>query len=168
VYFFWKKGPTGFKAPRSVLYIEGWNDNKLKIQLSLLRVDRSPADAEVKSTSRYPINEFGFRKATQRVLDHWLPAQRAGKLHVEYLGLDTRGELGNRACHVFRRTKFAHPEDTNVEASIFYFDKVTWLQVGSVLIDGDGEVVGEYFFRDIQLNPKFAPNQFEPSALRTK
>jgi hypothetical protein len=46
-----------------------------------------------------------------------------------------------------------------------FIDKETRFQVGT-LLRGPGEVLlGQYAYRDIQLNPSFPPDQFEPAAL---
>ena len=47
-----------------------------------------------------------------------------------------------------------------------YIDKETWLQVGTVLKGDGGKLVGEYFFRDLKLNPEFKPDQFLRAALK--
>jgi hypothetical protein len=84
VYFYWRRSNPTLTDPRSVLYVEGKNNNRLKVLTGFpLPLDLPLSDDRVRKTSRYPINEFGFRKATQRVLDHWEPAQRAGTLHVK-------------------------------------------------------------------------------------
>jgi hypothetical protein len=46
-----------------------------------------------------------------------------------------------------------------------YFDRETWLQVGSVLKGKDGEVIGEYLFRDVHLNPTFKDDPFSRKAV---
>ena len=51
-------------------------------------------------------------------------------------------------------------EEDGIADSVFYFDKDTWLQVGSTLKNADGQLVGEYWFYDIQLNPDFKPDPF--------
>ena len=45
-------------------------------------------------------------------------------------------------------------------------DAETGLQVGTRITNPDGQLVGEYYFRDVELNPHFPPDQFKPSALR--
>ena len=40
------------------------------------------------------------------------------------------------------------------------------MQVGSTLKGADGQLLGEYFFRDIELNPEFKPDTFTREALR--
>jgi outer membrane lipoprotein-sorting protein len=47
-----------------------------------------------------------------------------------------------------------------------YVDKETWLQVGSVLKGEEGQLIGEYFFRDVKLNPRFKPGTFTRDALK--
>ena len=36
----------------------------------------------------------------------------------------------------------------------------TLLQAGSLLRDSDGNIIAEYFFRDVELNPEFDEKQF--------
>src|SRR5262249_31370191 len=45
------------------------------------------------------------------------------------------------------------------------FDTEHWLQVANVLTAEKGRTVGSYYFRDIVLNPDFAPDQFDRAAM---
>ena len=45
-------------------------------------------------------------------------------------------------------------------------DTQTWLLVGTVLRGEDGQLIGEYYFRDIRLNPKFDKDQFTREAVK--
>ena len=47
-----------------------------------------------------------------------------------------------------------------------YIDKENWLQVGNVLKGEEGRLIGEYFFRDLKLNPDFPPDTFTREALK--
>jgi outer membrane lipoprotein-sorting protein len=67
---------------------------------------------------------------------------------------------------VIQRTKYARPEDDGVTELIIYVDTETLLQVGTVLKGADGQLIAEYYFRDIRLNPQFRPNQFTRAALK--
>ena len=40
------------------------------------------------------------------------------------------------------------------------------LQVGSVVKDAEGRLLGEYFFRDLRFDPKFKPDTFTRAGLR--
>ena len=47
-----------------------------------------------------------------------------------------------------------------------WIDAETWLQVGIRSTNAEGGVIGEYYFRDIRLNPQFNPKQFTRDALQ--
>ena len=40
------------------------------------------------------------------------------------------------------------------------------MQIGSVLKDTEGNLIAEYYFIDVKLNPEFSENQFTRSALK--
>ena len=44
-------------------------------------------------------------------------------------------------------------------------DTETWLQVGTVLKDEKGKLLGSYYFRDVKLNPTFKKGQFQRRAM---
>ena len=46
-----------------------------------------------------------------------------------------------------------------------YLDTQTWLQVGTRLVDGEEQLIGEYFFRDVRLNPDLPPEHFSDKQL---
>ncbi len=171
VFFKWQQGAR--KAER-VLYVEGKHDNKMLAKPAgaagaFVSVAARAVDSpDARQSGRYPINEFGLKKAMERVLKHWKPAREARTLHVEYLGVHRVPEAGDRPCHKLRRTRYAHPEDDGVTELTLYIDTETLLQVGSVLRGPDGQFLGEYFFSNIRLNPTFRPDQFERAALTSK
>ena len=55
------------------------------------------------------------------------------------------------------------PQDAFSSVKVM-IDAETWLQLGSELRRADGELVGMYYFRDVELNPTFGPDQFNPKA----
>ena len=131
-------------------------------------VKRHVEGKEARASGRYSLNQFGLRKATERVLTFWKKAKEVNALHVEYLGKKKIPEAGNRECFVLHRTKFAEPEADGIVDAKFFFDTETWLQVGSILKNKDGKLIGEYYFRDIRLNPKFDPDLFSHKGLKKK
>jgi hypothetical protein len=164
----WKKGQ---RKAKSALYVEGQNDGKMLAQpagvggLFVKVVSRDPEGADAKESGRYTLKEFGIKKGTERVLKAWKAAKEKGTLQVEYLGVREVREAGNRLCYTLRRT-CQKPEEDDISQVTVYIDKETWLQVGTVLKQADGvTLVGEYMFKDIQLNPKFKADQFDASAL---
>ncbi len=164
VYFDWKHG---IGLARRALYVEGENDNQMVVKTFLGNLKEfDPNGSTAMSSSRYPITEFGFKIATERVYRTWKEAQAEGTLFVEYLGLQQVPETGDRWCHVLHRTRYARVPEDGVTDLTLYIDRDTLLQLGSVLRDSKGHLMGEYYFRDVRLNPDFPDWQFTREALK--
>jgi outer membrane lipoprotein-sorting protein len=167
VRFEWTKGA---RLAKKLLFVRGENGNQmLVVGKGLLSVGgvvkRDPEGEDAKNSSRYPITEFGLKTGAQRSLAAWENARKDNALHVEYAGKKEVPELGNRVCYVFKRTKYAKPEEDGISAATVYIDKETWQQVGITLKNADGDLIAEYWFCDITFNPQFNPDTFKKSAL---
>jgi hypothetical protein len=168
----WLEG--GHRAFR-VLYVAGENDNQLlaavKNPVSLplapkvLVVSREVHSAEARESGRFTLDHFGMAAGMRRAYDDWKKAAQRGELHVEYRGRQAPAEAGGRTCYVLHRSGFARPEHDGVTEQTLYIDTETWLQVGSVA-HGAAGLIGEYYFRDVRLNPEFPPGQFRREALK--
>jgi hypothetical protein len=167
VLFDWREGAG--RAQRT-LYVRGENNDQLLVRPAGWRfhvagiVTRDPEGSDARAAGRYPLTLFGIKIGTQRVLSSWQAARKKGELHVAYLGRQRVPEAGNRLCHVLRRDPYARPEEDGITHLTLYVDVETWLQVGTVLTGADGPI-GEYWFRDLRLNPKFPPETFTRQAL---
>jgi hypothetical protein len=167
----WK---AGARNAERALYVDGANDGKNLVRptglwRSLLGdvVAIDPEGAQARQAGRYSLREYGLKRATQRTLRSWQDAQRDGILRAEYLGKRKVREAGDRTCLVLRRPHPDRPETADQVSDVtIYVDAQTWLQVGSVLKNPANELVGEYYFRDVRLNPAFAPNQFTREMLK--
>jgi hypothetical protein len=167
VFMEWKKGSS---LASKVLYVEGENDGKLLARALLLVVSRDVDGSEAKKTSRYLLPDFGMYIGARRSVRSMQRAEERGKLHMHYYGAVPVAQLGGRLCYKFVRGPYDPPdhdgvwEDPMGELTIF-IDCETWLQVGSILRDPEGNLIAEYFFRDVHLNPKFDPKQFTRASL---
>lgn len=171
-YLHWEEGAR--RAERA-LYIEGENGGKMLARPAsrILRlagevVARDVDGDDARQSGRYPLSQFGIKNGMLRTLASWTEAQRQNALHVEYRGIELVKEAGDRPCHVFRRTRYAHPEADRVTDLTVCIDAENWLQVGSVLRGEGGNLIGEYYFRDVCLNPTFADGEFRREALRPR
>ena len=72
----------------------------------------------------------------------------------------------DRVCYVFKRAPYEKPEEDGVEALTIYIDKDNWLQVGSTLKTANGDLIADYWFSDIKLNPEFKPETFTRKSLK--
>lgn len=168
VHFHWLEGGGGggFIKAKKVLYVEGKNNGNMRV---LPKVGfpfgdplwtKDPDGEEAMATSRFSIKQFGVRHGLQSTISATLRAQAAGTLNIKYLGEFKVGELGGRACYKFVRTPYTPPEEDGINHYTFYIDMENWLHVGSELRDANGELIAEYYFRDLQPNVEFEPNQF--------
>jgi Protein of unknown function (DUF1571) len=166
VFMHWLKGA---RRAENLLYVEGENDGKILVHPTGLigRLDKvvalDPEGPEARAAGRFSVKDFGLRNTLQRTLNHWKAVKVEGTLQAEYLGVDKVHELDDRLCYTLRRR--VQPEEDGVTEETLYFDKETWFQVGTMLRGYGGRLMGEYLYRDIQLNPEFKSDQFQPSAL---
>lgn len=168
VFFRWKEGA---RRAAAALYVEGENDNMMLVHPAgvsgrLVKVvKKDPEGEEARQSGRYSLKDFGLKNATLRALETWKKARDDGALHVEVLPEQKVKEAGGKTCWVLRRSGYAKPENDGVAETTLYIDKDTWFQVGSVVKDQDGRLIGEYYFRDIKLNPEFKEGQFTEAAI---
>jgi hypothetical protein len=173
--FEWQEGARqGVRRVTKALYVEGENKNAKGqsqiLALTLLGVMKFDVDsADSKSSARYTLNEFGLKQALMRVLNAWKAAQAEKTLHVEYLGLHKVPEVGGQLCHKIHRHKYARPEGADgITDVVIFIDRETLFQVGTIVKGENEQLLGEYYFRDIQLNPDFPAGLFEPGTLKGK
>ncbi len=167
VFMRWSQGARG---AATALYVAGENDGKMLVHPTGLIGDLKPVAAVdphgalARDAGRYPITDFGLQKTLQRTLHDWKAAQEQGTLHAEYLGVRKVKRTGDRPCYVLRRT-MTQPDADGVKEVMVFLDEETWYSVGTVLRGEGDELIGEYLYRDIRLNPQFSPDQFTRAAL---
>jgi hypothetical protein len=167
VCMYWLDGPhEGQKA----VYVAGENNGKLLARgagaLKYFGIfTKDIDDAEAKRNGRYTIDQFGIYLGTQRTVASMRKAQERGTLHLTYEGVYAVPQLGNRECYKFVRTPYDPLEEEGVNELTLFLDCENWLQVGSVLKDSQGQLIAEYYFRDLKLNPQFKKEQFTRAAL---
>jgi hypothetical protein len=168
VVFDWKEGA---RLAARLLYVKGANGEQMLVRPSGWRgvlvstVSRDPEGSEAKESSRYPITDFGMKKGMLRAIAAWGAAQKEGSLKYRYGGKRKIAEAGDRLCHVLHRLDYRQPEEDGITDAVMYYDVETWLQVGSTLKGAEGQLIGDYWFRDIKLNPDFPADTFTRAAL---
>jgi hypothetical protein len=191
VMMIWERGAREVlgTATEGTLFVAGENNGKIKVWGPSARLlpkfmDIHPTDphSPARSASRYAITEGGLLHASERTYSAWSDVKARGQLQTRYEGKRKVDEVGGRVCHVITRTAdpptidpFLMAEETpdpsrraadTSKTVTLYIDAQTWLQVGSRITNPEGQLVGEYYFKDVELNPQFAADQFKPSAFR--
>jgi hypothetical protein len=137
----------------------------------------NPKEGLAVTASRYAITDSSLSHAMYRSYLKCVDAKARGTLRFECLGVRPVPEVGGRTCAVIRR--FCTPDEIDnfslddravrdpatapadaIHVVTVYIDVERWLQIGSVLTRADGELVGSYFFRDVELNPAFPAGTF--------
>lgn len=172
VHFRWIEGAG--KAQK-ILYVEGENKDRAGKSQMLVQpnggflgkfvVLRDPRGPDAKASAHYPLDDFGFYNNQTRTLKAWQTNFKRGTQKVEYLGIQKVKELGDRPHFAFKAVTTT-PVADGVSELTSYFDTETWFQTGSIIKDKEGKLMGEYYFRDVQVNPEFKPEQFTRDTLK--
>lgn len=154
--------------PVRTLYVEGENDGMMVVRpfhplVPLKHASINHPDAL--ATSRFPITHFGLGAGARNTLKSMYKARENGTLYLTYEGKVKVKEAGDRLCYKFIRAPQVPTEEDDINELIIYVDAETQLQVGSVLLDSKGELIAQYFFRNIEPNPKFDAIQFTVKSL---
>lgn len=167
---------AGKRRADATLYVADENDNQVLIipsgelekRVVKLRgvpyAKRSLTSSDVKSASRYTPAQFGIYKVTTQVYTAWKAAADTGTLTVAYRGLQECPALPGKKLHVLERTCSAPDEDGATKVSV-YLDAETHLLLGSIL-EAEGELLGHYFYRDVQFNARLNANHFNADQFR--
>ncbi len=168
----WLEGAR--KADR-VVFVAGENEGMMLahpagVAGKLVKVVKRKVDSdEARQSGRYTLDQFGFKKSLQRILSSMQAAKQKDALHLQFLGETKVFECDQRICFKLKRT-YESPEADGTEDLTLYVDRENFLPVGIVVrgkmdaATGNRELLGEYFFRDLRLNPQFSPQQFNEAA----
>lgn len=167
VYFHWLEGK---EMAEKVVFERGKNNNKLLAKVVILGItsiwERDTDGADAKKTGRYTIDQFGIHLGTMRTLASMRKAEERGELHLEYKGIIAVPQLDDRLCHTFVRKPYVPLEEEGVNELTIFIDEEYLLQTGSILKDAKGNLIAEYFFTDLKLNPELRDVQFQRAALK--
>jgi hypothetical protein len=140
---------------------------------------------DAKNASRYCIRDAGLYHVTLRTYDIWKQRKEEGTFKSEYLGKRPISEAAGVECYVVKRTCL-QPEvdafelggkpdaspDTMAKQGFtevtVMIDVKNWLQVGTELRRSNGELIGAYYYRNVELNPEFAADIFDKNGLLKK
>lgn len=155
---------------KKVLYVAGENDGHMLVRAKgpiagLVVLSKDPEGPESKAAGRFPVTRFGMIHGLHNVVESMRAAKERGALHLRYEGQVKLPEFGDRPLHQFIRTPYEPTEVDGIHHLTVFIDPETGLQVGSIVKNAAGELIGEYFFTEIQLNPEFKPEQFTRKAI---
>jgi hypothetical protein len=142
-------------------------------------------DDKAKNASRYCLRDAGIYRGMLRTYESWKELKARGELKTEFVEKRVVEQLGKYAdgqpieCLIVRRTGHADVDPFEVGGKadrrpeiverdgftevVVMIDTRHWLQVGTVIRRTDvtpPRLIGEYYFRDIELSPAFPEGTF--------
>jgi hypothetical protein len=142
-------------------------------------------DDSAKNASRYCIRDAGPYRGMLRTYEVWKQRKAESTLTTEYLGRKSIEKAGGAECHIVKRICRTPEVDafelggvsdmSPKKVSQVGFTELTimidakkWIQVGTELRRANGDLIGAYYFRDIELNPSFPTETFTKDGLLKK
>jgi hypothetical protein len=163
---------------KRALYVEGmWKDSEGKpqawakpggalIRAVIPRILQPIHGARAQQASRRTIDQFGFEKSFELILQYSRKAQSAGQLKLEYVGA---GEVDGRPTYKFeRRLPFDGNEDNYPDALLeLHIDKELLVPTACYAYsDYTGNaLLGKYVYTDVQFNRGFTGDDFDPDKI---
>jgi hypothetical protein len=138
-----------------------------------------------RSASRYCIRDAGPYRGMLRTYDVWKQRKLEGMLTTGYLGRRRIEKAEGADCYVVKRicrtpevdpfelggTVKLTPEliaQEGFDELTVMIDAKSWIQVGTELRRSNGDLIGAYYFREIELNPSFIVETFNKDGLLKK
>lgn len=150
-----------------VLYVDGEHDNKALVKVSGLlqlivpgHLKRDVTGEEAMKLSRRQLNEFGFEKTLEGILEVNEQASAKGDLDFRYTGT---GTIDGRPTYVYERRLPADVEYSDPRL-VLHIDQEWWLPTGTFLYGADDQLLGQYVLADVQLNTGLTSENFTPKS----
>jgi hypothetical protein len=163
VYMRWMEGPS---KGREGLYVSGDHDGKFLVYepngfQRLFTAALEPTDARVMDKSRHPVTDVGIGRLLEIVGENARRAARNGVLRVIDHG--TGEVVGRRA----RQVEAILPQDARAGYYGFRvrlsFDEAHGLPIRVVVYDWSDQLVEDYTYTELRLNPGLTAVDFDPS-----
>jgi len=163
VYMRWMAGPS---QGREGLYVSGAHDGKFLVYeprgfQRLFTAALDPTDGRVMDTSRHPVTDVGIGRLLEIVGDNARRASRNGVLRVVDRGA---GDVAGRRV---RQVEGILPRDPRAGYYAYrvqlFFDDEHRLPIRVVVYDWSDQLVEDYTYTDLRLNPGLSILDFDPS-----
>ena len=132
----------------------------------LPRVKQPIHGRRAEKASRRGIDQFGFRRSLELILQYSRKAEAEGKLSFEYTG---HGTIGGRPTYVFRRLLpyTGDERDYPDRLLILHVDQEHMVPTACYCFADDlgQDMLGTYVYTDLRLNPGYTAADFDPNEI---
>jgi hypothetical protein len=163
VYMRWQDGPS---KGREGLYVAGAYNGKFLVYepnglQRLFTAALEPTDSRVMEKSRHPVTDIGIGRLLEIVGDNARRAAKNGVIRVQDRGIS---EVAGRRV---RQVESVLPRDPKAGYYAYrvqlFFDEEHHLPIRVVVFDWSDQLVEDYIYADLRLNPGLTAMEFDPS-----
>jgi hypothetical protein len=130
------------------------------------RIQQPVAGKRAKAASRRSIDQFGFGRTLELILEYSYKAQRAGQLRLQFAG---QGLIDGRPTYVFKRWLPYDGDESNYPDNllVFHIDQDWHLPTAVYAYSDDAgeQLLGSYVFSEVELNPGYTADDFDPDKI---
>jgi len=154
----------GVSKGQEAIYAEGKNGGKVVahppgiLGFLVRKVLIDPNSKTALKHSRKPLTNAGMGNMLRLVIPQCEQAQARGDLTLTYEGLR---EVGGRPTYVFKRV-LPNKHDYPCSILLVYIDTQFLLCVRSDAYDWEGQLISQYVYTDLDLNPVLNDEHFSP------
>jgi len=162
VYMKWVKGP--FKG-RESLYIDGYNDNLIKVHecgiLGIFTVNLDPKGTLVMNGNRHPVTHSGIENLVQLIKRNWERGVSAGEIDISEKGDESvYGRATKKVEMVFPKKK---ENSYYCHRVLINFDVETKLPIRVYIYDWNDTLLESYGYEAITLDAGLTEADFDPN-----
>jgi outer membrane lipoprotein-sorting protein len=161
VYMKWIKEP--YKG-REILYVDGWNGNRLRAHesgvLGLFTVNLDPKGSMAMKGNRHPVTDLGLANVTRKIGHNLRKGLKNGEVELK--------DLGNETVYGRKTTKIEaiYPRDKSkgyyCYRAVLNLDCELKVPIKIQIFDWDDKMVESYGYENLKLGAGLTDSDFDP------
>jgi len=163
VYMKWIKDPY---KNREMIYVEGWNDNKIKAHegglMGVVSVNLDPKGSMAMKGNRHPVTDMGIGNLLKVVQSNIARAKKNGdSITVVKLGEEKVFSVDT----IKLEATFPKEKEKGYYCyrAVFWADKERKLPVKIMVYDWDDQLVEDYAYENLKFDVGFTDKDFDPT-----
>lgn len=163
VYMKWIKDPY---KNREMIYVEGWNDNKIKAHegglMGVVSVNLDPKGSMAMKGNRHPVTDMGIGNLLKVVQTN---VNRAKKNGDSITVIKSGEEKVFGVDSIKLEATFPQEKDKGYYCyrAVFWVDKDKKLPIKIMVYDWDNQLVEDYSYENLKFNVGLTEKDFDPS-----
>ncbi len=163
VYMKWIKDP--YKG-REMIYVDGWNDNKIKAHegglMGVVSVNLDPKGSMAMKGNRHPVTDMGIGNLLKVVQTNVNKAKKNGD-SISVVKVGEEKVFGVDSIKLEATFPKEREKGYYCYRAIFWVDKEKKLPIKIMVYDWDDQLVEDYAYENLKFNVGLTDKDFDPS-----